>query len=103
MFTSCKKENVMNETKPSTWKTSNWVLTKTNVNLNGVICDEYTNVDTKQVVYETTEQSTKLPFDKKGETDQFGHVICKNSGDNCCVTVIDGEEVIILKKGTSVH
>jgi len=103
MTTACKKEEMKKETNQQghSWKTGDWVMTKSNVQINGSLCDEYQNKKTGQVVYEVKENKGTVNYDKSfKEYDDFGHTDCKGKGNTCTVWVIGGERVILVKPGT---
>ncbi|MCX7861469.1 MAG: hypothetical protein N2449_00540 [Bacteroidales bacterium] len=102
MFTACKKDEI-ERTKQQSTKTSLWILSKSNVNINGILCDEYINTLTNQVVYYVSANQTKtVVFDKEYVIDPFGRAYCINSQvKNCAIVIINKERYIILKEGTS--
>jgi len=103
MMNACKKEEMKKETNQQghSWKTSDWVIIKSNVVVNGIVCDEYMNKKTGQIIYETKENKA-VNWDKSfKEIDEFGHTDCKGKGNTCTVWIIDGERVILVKPGTS--
>ncbi len=96
-FISCKKE-----TSSPSLNSSNWILLKSGVTVSGVICDEYKNSRTNQIVYEAQENNTKdYPYNRTKHDDGFGGITCPSSGTNCFAGTVDGEPVIILKKLTN--
>ena len=92
-----------NQNQLQSWKTSDWVMTKSSIIVEGTLCDEYQNQKTGQIVYEGMEESKAINFDKKLEPfDDYQHLDCRNKGNDCHVAVIDGERVLIVKPGTSI-
>ncbi|GAB4450299.1 MAG: hypothetical protein Fur0028_05710 [Bacteroidales bacterium] len=103
MLTACKKENNEMPAKHDqlhSWKTSDWIMTKNAIVVEGTLCDEYQNQLTGQLVYEAKEESKAVNWNKKAIKNGEGKVDCKDAGSNCVKTVISGEDVIILKPGT---
>ena len=96
--TSCKKKEAPMQATNSSWKTSDWVLIKTGVNIEGTTCDLYRNTKTGQEVCEAVEKSRAITYDYDYWVDSFGVSHCKFSGNECWTGTIDGEKVIILPK-----
>ena len=104
MMTACKKEEMKKETNQQghSWKTSDWVMTKSSIIVEGTLCDEYQNQITGQIVYEGKEDSKQITYDKTPYfTDDFKHLDCKAPGHTCYKAVIEGEHVLIIKVGAS--
>ncbi|MCX7863194.1 MAG: hypothetical protein N2449_09405 [Bacteroidales bacterium] len=104
MFTACKKDVLETKSQSSnqSWKTSHWMLTKSNVNINGILCDEYTNRLTHQIVYEAKsilKATTPIKFEYKRET-IYGtnNIKCDDPGDNCWKGKVDGIDVFITRR-----
>jgi len=105
IFTACKKENNEMPRKQDqllSWKTSDWVMKKSSIIVEGILCDEYQNQLTGQVVYEAKDESKAVNWNKKAFRKIDGSIDCKDCGSNCVKTVVSEEEVIILKPGTVV-
>ncbi len=97
--TSCKKieEQPMQQTD-STWKTSDWILVKSGVNVQGTSCDLYKNVKTGQEVYEAQFLSRAFTYNLNYWVDEFGAYHCSGAGNECWSGKIGGEEVIVLPR-----
>ncbi|NSW45912.1 MAG: hypothetical protein HPY79_08885 [Bacteroidales bacterium] len=104
MTTACKKEEMKKETNQQghSWKTSDWVLTKSSIIVEGTVCDEYQNQITGQIVYEGKEDSKQITYDKTPYyIDQFQHLDCKAPGHTCYKAIIGSDHVLIIKVGAS--
>jgi len=101
IFTACKKDEKETPSQTnlsqSSWKTSDWVLTKTNVKINGTASDEYTNKQTSQVVYEALEDTKEVVYTRYYEYVE-GVLKCPKGGTTCAEAIIDGQAVYILKR-----
>ncbi|NSW45914.1 MAG: hypothetical protein HPY79_08895 [Bacteroidales bacterium] len=103
MTTACKKEEMKKETnlQGHSWKTSDWILTKSNVQINGSICNEYTDIKTRQKLYEVILCSKAINFDQDFHEKSLTHpAYCSDAGNECKNVTIDGEPVILLKDNT---
>ncbi|NSW45916.1 MAG: hypothetical protein HPY79_08905 [Bacteroidales bacterium] len=85
------------------WKTSDWVLTKSSIIVEGTVCDEYQNQITSQIVYEGKINNKEIVYDKAVTTDPFGKISCPSSGNNCKIVNIDGARAYLIKDGASTN
>ena len=101
--TSCKREEALNSTSNTNWKTSDWMLIKKNINVKGTLCNLYENIKTHQQIYEAVNNNISKALDY---CHQFfpgcdgGVSKCYEQGNQCALTRIDGEDVIVLKNNS---
>ncbi|MCX7863190.1 MAG: hypothetical protein N2449_09385 [Bacteroidales bacterium] len=107
MFTACKKDVLETKSQSSnqSWKTSHWILTKSNVNMNGILCDEYTHKIINQKVYEVkSPYSKQVNYDRKVSANIFGKLNCDKSGSNCAIGYDEnGNRILLIKDGSSIN
>jgi len=107
IFTACKKENNEMPAKQDqlhSWKTSEWVMKKSSIIVEGILCDEYQNQLTGQVVYEGLDENKQITYDKTPYfIDDFGHLDCRAPGHTCYKAIIGEDHVLIIKVGASVN
>lgn len=109
-LTSCKKEDVtiVPDNK------SNFVLLDKTVKIDGVVCYQYKNISTGQIIYEEVKQNNSAKastYQLKGEKTWLPNVgwsiVCNLKGDNCRIgsICVDGQtvDVIVLKPGTKIN
>ena len=94
--TSCKKEEALNSTSNTNWKTSDWMLIKKNINVKGTLCNLYENIKTHQQIYEQVKES-RLNYTKQARSTTNG-IKCDVKGTNCWTGYVDDDFVIIIKQ-----
>ncbi len=109
MFTACKKEEVKNEGNfiKTSWekeKLSNvWIPSKEIVYIDSFSFKPYTNINTRQIIFEIIEsENDKRPdppvFDGQLFTDySTGKKICDLSGEECSNYEINGKLEIVVR------
>ena len=110
-FASCKKEEIVssNASDKSNIKSDSgtWDISKKGVIIEGIKCNELTNSNTKQIVYETVDQNTsdnnakEATWTNSTRTDSNGKLLCDGPYDKNCLEAENG--AIIIKRNTSTN
>jgi len=110
-FASCKKDEIAssNASDKSNVKSDSgtWNISKKGVIIEGIKCNELTNSNTKQIVYETVDQNTsdnnakEATWTNSTRTDSNGKLLCDGPNDKNCLETENG--AIIIKRNTSTN